>query len=201
MDIVAARQEVVRETKGDKLQFDKIATASTTWAQTNKSAESSAIKELPKVEFTISRGNEETVFTTDGASFRRRYEGKIDPNCKNGVKSGDGNEQRFDKVGLCKVNGPQVKWGKSHDGVMDISLGDKVKIQLDRNWELLSVRSENASYNRLTESEHQKTWDQKAKPVLQPDRDGKARQSNLSSLHQSQAKARQELRHSKKKSN
>lgn len=110
-----------------------------------KSAEPEAL-----VDFVISRGQEESVFHTDGTVLQRKAEGKIDPNCKNSVKTPDGSEQRFDSMGLCKLKG-QVKWGKSsEDGVMDITVGGakKVKIQLDRNWQLLNVRSEHTQYKR-----------------------------------------------------
>ena len=109
----------------------------------------------PAIEFIIARGQEESVFHADGSVATRKAEGKLDPNCKNSVKSPDGSEQRFDNVGLCKLKG-QVKWGKTDsDGVMEINVGNNGSLQmrLDKNWQLLSVKSENAQFLKSNQIE------------------------------------------------
>lgn len=111
-----------------------------------------AVENLPAVDFIISKGQEETVYNKDGSSFLRKVEGKVDPNCKNGVKAPDGSEQRFDSTGLCKLIG-DVKWGRPNaDNSMDITVGN-VKIQLDKNWKLLSVAGEKAQYSNKMEED------------------------------------------------
>lgn len=110
---------------------------------------------LPGIEFIISRGKHETAYLNDGSTREEVLSNKkIDPNCKFSVKTPDGSEQRFDRVGLCKVIG-QVKWGKSDDnGAMEISVGEKTKLKLDRNWQLLSVKSENATFVSSVEGQN-----------------------------------------------
>lgn len=104
--------------------------------------------DVPKVEFIISRGKEEQVFFNNGSVEQRLGDRKIDPNCKNSVRTSSGSEQGFDSVGLCKVRG-NVHWGKSsQDGVMEITLGTNTKIKLDSKWQLLSVKSENTDYDK-----------------------------------------------------
>lgn len=112
---------------------------------------STQAQDLPPVEFIISRGQKETLYFKDGSTQERTSDQKVDPYCKNSVKTPDGSQQSFDGVGLCKIRG-KVNWGKSSpDGVMEITIGDKTKIQLDSRWQLLSVKSENASYDKVTE--------------------------------------------------
>ena len=100
-------------------------------------------------EFVITQGQQQAVFGKDGSVNAQLNNDKIDPNCKNSVKTADGSEQRFDSQGLCKVRG-NVKWGKSADGLMEITVGgegQQVKMYLDKNWKLASVKGESTSYD------------------------------------------------------
>ncbi len=151
--------EVASETKGDRLSLTALADRNAVHSGAAKPVESNtAVKSLPAVDFVISKGQQESVYTTDGDMANRKSTKKVDPSCSNSVGTADGSEVRFDRSGLCKNVG-EVKWGKAKDGVMDITVGGKVNVQLDNNWNLVSVRSEGQSvhFQSKTGSETKQT--------------------------------------------
>jgi hypothetical protein len=131
MDAAATNHEKPGETNQVRERLGSVLTEKSAVAiQTGKAELPSAQANLPKVEFIISRGQEDSIYRADGSVSVEKSIRKIDPNCRNGVRASSDSEQRFDSVGLCKVIG-NVRWGKSN---------------ADGNWQLVSVKGEQASY-------------------------------------------------------